>query len=929
MDTTAPQNVRSYLANISDDTITLGLQGHDFSDIKQYNIYRDDYSTIYATTKDNYYIDKNIVPGTAYHYKIKAVDNLGNISDYSSELQVQAIKKSTSTNGNSLKPNGTPVYIRVVGYEDVIIPKQLIYVENGDLDPYLGTADGSSATTSKGWSKERFKSGPTHAHAIVKVLQSKNINYDLQDYGWSLYMAMIDGEREKDILSTSGWMYDVNGSRPNVGSNANVLNDYDEVTWYFSAYGDENLFPSIKVNKKKIDLDEPVEITLKNIYAKNKKDIPIQNAVIFINGEKTSYRTDKNGKVSIFFDADGYYNISATHQKNGIYDMVISEKVEITAGNPKSSRVGDSSTHTKKDLKQPINTQYTAEYTILRKESTTETDAMAAINNLRDKIYGASLKVDTAERASKLVSDAQDASELIRWSLDKIETPQAAEETIGYANDLMSALVTSTEILKDTQLDAEKQSKATDNALKATKANVDNVLNTMNTILSRNDEIDKSKELIENFASKIVEIKENISPESREQLNALITTSAQESLDRQTKIVVETRDDGYVALFNGISLVDVESIHKRSTDLTQTLLEMTDTEVFKPVVPTLVLDVDTKSSDQVTAYIEKAALKSVGLSDDASVLVKTPIGSVQIPDELRTSATGNQIKVSLTRIPSEAQGENLKSFIKNDSQVIDIKVSMNKVDKTLFDEPIEISIPYDAGESTQHKLVVYHERTDGTFEKIAGVYDPESQMVTFKTKHLSQYFVKPATPKFDDVNDTQWAKKSIERLNALEVIKGKDEFNFMPEEKVTRAEFATMLNRLMTFVPDSKKDLVVKRSFNDVANGQWYSNAVNKVAAKSWMNGKSNDRFDPNGYITEQEIACVIGKVLIEHGYKLPTNTVQSKEVARWAQPSVTLINQLGIMDSLSVRGFKPTEQAQRDEVAVLLDELSKVLIKN
>lgn len=43
----------------------------------------------------------------------------------------------------------------------------------------------------------------------------------------------------------------------------------------------------------------------------NQLVIPVENAIITINGEKTDYRTDKNGKVAIVLDKEGTYVLSA------------------------------------------------------------------------------------------------------------------------------------------------------------------------------------------------------------------------------------------------------------------------------------------------------------------------------------------------------------------------------------------------------------------------------------------------------------------------------------------------------------------------------------------------------------------------------------------------------------------------------------------
>jgi hypothetical protein len=50
---------------------------------------------------------------------------------------------------------------------------------------------------------------------------------------------------------------------------------------------------------------------------------------------------------------------------------------------------------------------------------------------------------------------------------------------------------------------------------------------------------------------------------------------------------------------------------------------------------------------------------------------------------------------------------------------------------------------------------------------------------------------------FKDVPDNHWAKASIERLAKLGIIKGDEQGNFRPDEPLTRAQLAAVLDRLL------------------------------------------------------------------------------------------------------------------------------------
>ncbi|MFD3157698.1 DUF4430 domain-containing protein [Haloimpatiens sp. FM7330] len=257
-----------------------------------------------------------------------------------------------------IKENTKHVSIRIEGYDHTILPTKEIDVPLYDISEDLGGASGSSATHSNGWDVSKFDN-PTNAHAIVYALthickmhqqqegESDGPNvFDFQDYGWSLYIAMIGGDREHDHQGMSGWMYNVNGSLPPVGCNGKPLEDGDNIVWYYGAYGFDNVFTRMESDKKVVRRGGKVNITLNGIQTTgcsgsdevDKYDevkTPVENAVILVNGEEYKVndnvvKTDKNGKAVLKFNRKGKYVISAVRYRDNKIDIVRPEPIEIT-----------------------------------------------------------------------------------------------------------------------------------------------------------------------------------------------------------------------------------------------------------------------------------------------------------------------------------------------------------------------------------------------------------------------------------------------------------------------------------------------------------------------------------------------------------------------------------------------------------------------
>lgn len=60
---------------------------------------------------------------------------------------------------------------------------------------------------------------------------SNEIPIELDSAG--TYIVSMAGAGEKDIETTTGWVYTVNGEQLNVGANEKILKDGDEISWEF------------------------------------------------------------------------------------------------------------------------------------------------------------------------------------------------------------------------------------------------------------------------------------------------------------------------------------------------------------------------------------------------------------------------------------------------------------------------------------------------------------------------------------------------------------------------------------------------------------------------------------------------------------------------------------------------------------------------
>lgn len=85
-----------------------------------------------------------------------------------------------------------------------------------------------------------FSENDTVFNVLLCYCEEKNISLDYQKPSENIYKTAyikgIGGLYEGDCTKRSGWVYTVNGDKPNVGMSGYVLEDGDDIVIYFTIY---------------------------------------------------------------------------------------------------------------------------------------------------------------------------------------------------------------------------------------------------------------------------------------------------------------------------------------------------------------------------------------------------------------------------------------------------------------------------------------------------------------------------------------------------------------------------------------------------------------------------------------------------------------------------------------------------------------------
>jgi len=173
---------------------------------------------------------------------------------------------------------------------------------------------------------------------------------------------------------------------------------------------------------------------------------------------------------------------------------------------------------------------------------------------------------------------------------------------------------------------------------------------------------------------------------------------------------------------------------------------------------------------------------------------------------------------------------------------------------------------------------------------------------------------------FTDV-ENHWALKNIQPLVKLDVLKGYGDGSIKPNKAITRAEFATLLNRLFIFVAADNEPT----QFTDT-KGHWAEEAISNLAGHGVIKGYPEGTFRPDAEITREEMAVIMMRLVSTS--ELPQQgQADFKDLSaagNYAMDSIMAAAKAGVVQGYN-KAFSPVAHATRAETATMLLNLLKL----
>ncbi|MFD2115593.1 InlB B-repeat-containing protein [Paenibacillus yanchengensis] len=333
-------------------------------------------------------------------------------------------------------------------------------------------------------------------------------------------------------------------------------------------------------------------------------------------------------------------------------------------------------------------------------------------------------------------------------------------------------------------------------------------------------------------------------------------------------------------------------------------LKSTPTPNPTPSIPTPT----TKPSDPNTI------LKGIGGKVEAEGL------TVNVP----AKAANSDVQIKIKKLKAE---EIKNEWKLQQEKLVGSVIEVTKNTKGSFAAPITITMKFDPKtvDSTNTKLVIVglDEKTNKWVELdnvkvnyITGTISGTTMDVTKFAVMKEQLEIKPEIKPVVELKDIvgHWAEQNINKLIRLGAVNGFVDQTFMPDSNVTRAQFVTMLVKVLDLEKSSKLRMT------DV-NGHWAEDAIAMAVEHGFVQGFEDKTFRPDDVITREQMAVMLVKAfeLDPKAGALDKKFKDATKISNWAASYVATAAEHGLLSGFSDGTIKPNANATRAQAVTVI----------
>ncbi len=172
--------------------------------------------------------------------------------------------------------------------------------------------------------------------------------------------------------------------------------------------------------------------------------------------------------------------------------------------------------------------------------------------------------------------------------------------------------------------------------------------------------------------------------------------------------------------------------------------------------------------------------------------------------------------------------------------------------------------------------------------------------------------------RFTDLDNTQWYHEGIDFVLENGLMTGMSETKFAPNGTLTRAQVVTVLYRL---AGEPGVD-GLNNPFTDVAEDQWYTDAIVWAAGEGVVKGMTDTLFAPSEPITREQLVTIMfrysGESAVEEDFL--ADYADAAKVSAYAVDAMNWAIANGIIEGVSETQLSPKTTSTRAQYATILE---------
>lgn len=288
------------------------------------------------------------------------------------------------------------------------------------------------------------------------------------------------------------------------------------------------------------------------------------------------------------------------------------------------------------------------------------------------------------------------------------------------------------------------------------------------------------------------------------------------------------------------------------------------------------------------------------------------------------NAVDSMVRISITKVSRSSVS------IPKDMKLVSDVFNITKNVSGDFDRDVTIMLPFDKDKADRKtdEVSLYYWNGRRWIELEDIEVDWPDETVSGKTDHFTRFAilaseieaktVKPE-PKQDKkpaivLNDIygHWAERQIREMVARGAISGYPDGCFRPNQTISRAEFATMIVKVLGLSSSGTK------LFADT-QGHWGRYTIAAAYEAGIVSGYDTHRFGPDDPITREQMAVMIVKAAGLSNRTSQLNFVDSRAISTWARSAVAQAATQKIIMGYPDNTFRPANPATRAEAVSII----------